>query len=244
MFHLYLQETTTVGATNTAQPRHDQTHVYLCPEGVPCPTGNMGTNKLSSEAAPSMPTTTAASCVTCTRYRSNEEPSRREIISAPNPGTPQVFYITPDDYTNYYSGEYIKDYQDNLGADYQDYDYDEEPTYYTDGFHMYIKENSAYSSNVPSNKIYDNTLYANINAQSNVAPMTYVAVVSSDVPQVQEPLLGAYYYPTKKTYASYKPHDYNYYKYYYNYHNTIDRYSNYRNLPNVFYRAISSPVYY
>lgn len=231
------QETTNIGATNIVQPKQEE-----------FTTRNIETKKPPSEAVSSMPTTTPAPCYTYTQYRNNEEPTRSDIISAPNPGTSQAFYTIPDDYTNYYLNYYPKDnlmetdYQDYNYDDKPTYDYDDKPTYLTDGFHIYVKKNSAYSSNVSPNKIRDNMLYGNINARSNVnAPMTYVVSTSSDIPQKQEQLLGSYYYPkrAKKMYVTYKPQRYNYYKHY---DDTID--SSYQNVPKVFYRPFSSPVYY
>ncbi|XP_050459198.1 uncharacterized protein LOC126855512 isoform X2 [Cataglyphis hispanica] len=203
------QEITNIGVTNTAQPKQELfTSIHLAGD-VPYATSNTETKKPSSEAVPSMPTTTPATYYTFTQYRSNEEPSRSEIIGASNSGTSQAFYTIPNDYTYYYSSDYLrnnmKDYLDNSVIDYQDYDYDDKDkltSYLTDGFNIYVTRNSAYSSNDPSYKIPRNMLYGNINARSNVAPMTYVVSSTSlDIPKTQ--LSNACYYPktARKTYT-------------------------------------------
>ncbi|XP_029671255.1 uncharacterized protein LOC115240323 [Formica exsecta] len=233
------QETTNIGATNTAQPKQELfTPIHLCAGGVPCSTSNIEIKKPPTEAIPSTPTTTPASYYTFTQYRNNEVPSKSEIISAPYSGTSQAFYTIPNDYTYmyYYLNDYLKDNLDNSVIDYQDYDYNDKPTYLTDGFNIYMTKNPAYSSNVPSYKIPRNMFYGNINARSNVAPITYVVSTSSNVPQMQ--LSSAYYYPkrARKAYAFYDPQRNNDYK-------------NYKIRPNfakprVFWRMIPSQVYY
>lgn len=239
ILHLYSQETN-VGATNTDQPRYRES-THLCAGGFPCSTNNI--KKPFSEVVQSMATLTPEQSPTYRSYKSEESSLRSEMIAAPNPGTPQVFYTIPDDSVNYYFNDYLTDsrtdYLDNLETDYQDYDYDDKSTLPTNDFRIYLKGNPAYSSNVPSDKIdyyrYDNIFYRNSNPQSNVAPMTYVFPTSSRM-QLSD------YYPNKarKTHA-YKPH--HYYKYY-----TYDTKN--RIVPNVFYRRIpysysySPPVYY
>lgn len=232
--HLYSQETTNIGATNIGQPRNREFTTHLCAGGVPCSTSNM--RKAPSEPISNIPTVTPEQSPTYFHYNNKESFPRNEMISAPNPGTPQVFYAIPDDSVNYYFNDYqdsTKDYLDNLETDYPDYD--DKSIFLTDGFNLYLKKNSAYSSNVPSNKIdyynYDNILYRNSNPQRNVAPL-YVVPTSSQM-RLSD------YYPKKarKAYASYKPQ--HYYKHYiYDTKNQI--------VPNVYYRRIpySPPVYY
>ncbi|XP_011251855.2 flocculation protein FLO11 [Camponotus floridanus] len=191
--------------------------------------------KLPSEPISNMPTLTPEQSPTYF-YKNKEFSPRNEMISAPNPGTPQVFYAIPDDSVNYYFNDYqdsMKDYLDNLETDYPDYD--DKSTFLNDGFNLYLKKNSAYSSNVPSNKIdyynYDNILYRNSNPQRNVAPL-YVVPISSQM-RLSD------YYPKKarKAYATYKPQHY-YKDYIYDTKNQI--------VPNVYYRRApySPPVYY
>lgn len=247
-----MQEITNIGVTNTQPKQELFTSIHLCAGGIPCATSNRETEKPSSEAVPSMPTTTPATYYTFTQYRNNEEPSRSEIIGASNSGTSQAFYTIPNDYAYYYSSDYLKnnmkgiirDNLDNSVIDYQDYDYDDKDklTYLTDGINIYVTRNSAYSSNVPSYQIPRNMLYGNINARSNVAPMTYVVPTSLDIPKTQ--LSNVCYYPktARKTYTRdifYDPQ--------------LNRDLSYKNYkirpnspirPNAYWRSISSQDYY
>lgn len=232
--HLYSQEIN-VGATNTDQTRHRGfTHFYA---SVPCSTNNV---KKSSEAVQSIPELTPEQSPTFRFYKSNKESlARSGMIAAPNPGTPQVFYAIPDSGINYYFNhpqDSAKDYLDNLGTDYRDYD--DKSTLLTDGFRFYLKKDPAYLSNAPSDTIdcyrqsYGSIPYSI--PQSYLAP-TYVLPTLSQV-QLSD------YYPKKarKIYITPKPH------HYYKQYDTKNRI-----VPNVFYpynvhRTVlySPPVYY